>query len=283
MCRLLGVVTSRPAPLERVLASDLAAFRRLADEHGDGWGLAYHPAAGAGGSTDGGPDGRPDGGAAAVGGPVVRKAPGHALSDTGFDAAVRDAETAAALVHLRNASVGMPLTPANTHPFAADGVALAHNGWFAPRSAVDPLAERTGYTCAGDTDSERYFALVLAGLRAGPGHEAPHLALAGAAARIDAVAEIESLNALLLTPDALFAYARYEPSVVLARGGDADSYGMAYRTDTTPDGAWRVVVASNGWEQPSPAWRPLPNGSVLEVRRDGDVRLHDSGAWRRAG
>ena len=58
---------------------------------------------------------------------------------------------------------------------------------------------------------------------------------------------------------------------------------MAYRADTTPDGGCRVVVASNGWEQPSPAWRPLPNGSVLEVRRDGEVRLHDDGAWRRAG
>lgn len=269
MCRLLGVVTSRPAPLERLLAGDLAAFRRLADEHGDGWGLAYHPAAGAGGPGE-------------PAAPVVRKAPGHALSGTGFDDAVRGAETAAALVHLRKASVGMPLTPANTHPFAADGVALAHNGWFAPRSAVDPLAERTGYACAGDTDSERYFALVLAGLRAGPGRAAPHLALAGAAAEIGAVAEVESLNALLLTPDALYAFARYEPSVVLARGGDADSYGMAYRADTTPDGAWRVVVASNGWEQPSPDWRPLPNGGVLEVRRDGEVRLHDA-AWRRAG
>jgi len=273
MCRLLGVVTSRPAPLERLLAGDLAAFRRLADVHGDGWGLAYHPP-GVGTGGRGGTGG---------GDPVVRKAPGHALSGTGFDAAVGGAETAAALVHLRKASVGMPVTPANTHPFAADGVALAHNGFFAPRSAVDPLAARTGYVCAGDTDSERYFALVLDGLRAGPGRAAPHLALAGAAAEIDAVAEVESLNALLLMPDALYAYARYEPSVVLARGGDADSYGMAYRADTTPDGAWRVVVASNGWDQPFPAWRPLPNGCVLEVRRDGEVRLHDDGAWRRAG
>ena len=267
MCRLLGVVTSRPAPLGRLLAPDLEAFRGLADEHCDGWGLAFHP------------PGRPRHGLD----PVVRKAPEPALSGSGFTDAVRGTETAAALLHLRKASVGMAVTAANTHPFTADGVALAHNGWFAPRSAVDPLAERTGYACAGDTDSERYFTLVLGGLRSGPGRLAPHLALAGAGAEIDAVAEVESLNALLLTSGALYAYARYEPSVVLARGGDADSYGMAYRTDTTPDGAWRVVVASNGWEQPSPAWRPLPNGSVLEARRDGRVRVHDLAAWRRAG
>ena len=57
---------------------------------------------------------------------------------------------------------------------------------------------------------------------------------------------------------------------------------MAYRVDHTAGGAWRVVVASNGWEQPSPVWRPLPNGSVLEATRGGVVRVHDFGAWRRA-
>ena len=121
----------------------------------------------------------------------------------------------------------MAVTEANTHPFAGDGIALAHNGFFTPRAAVDALLPDAGTGCAGDTDSERYFALVrdrlaAAGSAAGrPGRTPPHLALRDAGAAISGVAEVESLNALLLTPDALYAYARYEPAVVAARGGDA--------------------------------------------------------------
>jgi predicted glutamine amidotransferase len=274
MCRLLGVVTSRPAPLAGLLAGDLDPFRALADEHCDGWGIAHHP-----------PDHPADHSATGVGpkgAPVVRRSPRHALDGTAFTDAVAGTETAAALLHLRKASAGMAVTEANTHPFAADGVALAHNGFFTPRAAVDALLPDAGAGCAGDTDSERYFALVRARLAADPGRLPPHLALRDAAAAISGVAQVESLNALLLTPDALYAYARYEPQVVAARNGDAHSYGMAYRVDHTVDGAWRVVVASNGWEQPSPAWRRLPNGSVLEATRGGVVRVHDFGAWRRA-
>ena len=275
MCRLLGVVTSRPAPLAELLADDLDQFRALADEHCDGWGIAHHPAH----HQADHPTGRP---AAGRDTPVVHRSPRHALDGTAFTDAVAAGRTAAALLHLRKASAGMAVTPANTHPFTGDGVALAHNGFFTPRAAVDALLPDGGAGCAGDTDSERYFALVRDRLARDPGRLPPHLALRDAGVTISAVAQVESLNALLLTPDALYAYARYEPQVVAARGGDAHSYGMAYRLDHTRDGAWRLVVASNGWEQPSPAWRPLPNGSVLEATRGGVVRVHDYGAWRRA-
>ncbi len=277
MCRLLGVVTSRPAPLRDLLAGDLEQFRSLADEHCDGWGIAYHPA----------DHPAADHAAGTKGAPVVRKSPRHALDGTAFTDAVGAADTAAALLHLRKASAGMAVAEVNTHPFTDGGLALAHNGFFTPRAVVDALLPDGGAGCAGDTDSERYFGLVrellVAGAGAGPdgAHPAPHQALRAAGAAIAEVAQVESLNALLLTPDALYAYARYEPQVVVARGGDKHSYGMAYRLDHTPDGAWRAVVASNGWEQPSPAWRPLPNGSVLEVTRGGSVRVHDYGAWRR--
>ncbi len=41
MCRLLGVVAVRPAPLTELLAADLPQFLALACEHKDGWGVAY--------------------------------------------------------------------------------------------------------------------------------------------------------------------------------------------------------------------------------------------------
>lgn len=260
MCRLLGVVAERPAPLADLLAGDLEPFRALAAEHRDGWGIAAH--------------------AAGAAGPVVRRGVERAHECAGFAAAVAATRTDAALLHLRLASAGSAVVERNTHPFAGDGLALAHNGYFGPRSAVDALLADGGAGCLGETDSERLFALVRDRLRAGDVE--PHRALHDAAARIAGVASVEALNLLLLTPDALYAYARYEPQVVCARGGDGLSYGMSYRRDRTPDGGRRVVVASNGWDQPGPAWRPLPNGCVLEVTRTGTVTLHDLGAWRRA-
>ncbi len=43
MCRLLGVVAGRPAPLSELLADELDAFVEQACEHGDGWGISYWP------------------------------------------------------------------------------------------------------------------------------------------------------------------------------------------------------------------------------------------------
>ena len=245
VCRLLGAVSARPVALRDLLAPDLAPFRALAEEHCDGWGIAHH---------------RPGAGL------HVRKDPRHAHDGPHFDEAVDAADpVGAAILHLRKASTGMAPTTANTHPFAAgppwaaEPVAFAHNGFFGPHEPVGAALEAAGgRPCEGDTDSERWFGLVLAAMRDLP----PEAALPAAAARIAALSGVEALNALLLSGDRLYAYARYDDDVVAARNGPVGSYEMWYRMDPG-----RVVVASNGWEESSPAWQPLPNGAVLEVRR----------------
>ena len=178
-----------------------------------------------------------------------------AASDSGKPSRPR---TDAALLHLRKASVNMANSDRNTHPFLAGSVAFAHNGYLSPTSALDELVtEVGGRPSEGDTDSERYFSLVLAGLRG----NGPVQALHEAANRIADAAEVVSLNCLLLTHDALYASARYDEKVIEAQDGDVRSYELRYRV--TGD---HVTVASSGWAQPAP-WTPLVNGQILEVRR----------------
>ena len=237
MCRLLGVVSAATGELTEQLGTDLSRFAELSHTHCDGWGLAYWNA-----EDD----------------LVIAKYPEPAQGSERFQAAVEAARTDAALLHLRKASKNMANLMDNTHPFVAGSRAFAHNGYLAPLSALDELvSEVGGRPSVGVTDSERYFNLVLAGLRS----EGPVQALREAAELIADAAEVVSLNCLLLTRDALYASARYDEKVILARGEELDLYELRYRI--TPD---HVAVASSGWSQPAP-WAPLRNGEILEIRR----------------
>lgn len=95
-------------------------------------------------------------------------------------------------------------------------------------------------------------------------------ALAGAAEDIRARASFASLNCLLLTDEALYAYADDDPGSEVSRRRGPDFFRLRYRVDGE-----RVVVASSGVPQPDGAWRVLPYRRVLEVRRDDlGVRVH---------
>jgi predicted glutamine amidotransferase len=240
VCRLLGVVASRPAPLDKLLIDELGPFLQLACEHADGWGISYL---------------EPSGDVVTV------KEPVSAFRSTTFRELVKRIVTDAAILHLRMASAGLPLTKANTHPFGDSQYAFAHNGAFSPVSALDETLVPGFAAPAGDTDSERYYLAVRQGLDSGFG---PVAAIASAAADIGILAtEWESLNCLLLTPQGLYAYAESSPdSKVLKRRGPA-FFDLRYRADPG-----RAVVASTGWVSPANGWRFLTKGTVLEISRD---------------
>jgi predicted glutamine amidotransferase len=246
MCRLLGMVAARPGKLTELLSAELGPFTDLSAHHCDGWGISYWNE-----NDD----------------LVIAKAPETARSSESYRHATNVAHTDLAVLHLRKASPGMANVAANTHPFIAGSVAFAHNGYFTPVQAAEALVDATGgHTYDGQTDSERYFALVLAGIR----NSSPAHALSDAATQIAAVAEVVSLNALLLTNTALYAIAFHNEDVIAKQRGDISSFGLKYRTD-----ADKVVVASSGWDQDAPHWEPLPNRSILEVRRhDCQVSVH---------
>lgn len=243
MCRLLGAMSVTPSlPLTTLLGEELEPFAALSSHHCDGWGIAYW-------------NGRDD--------LVTEKAPEVARNSPDFRAAIDAARTDAAILHLRKASENMPNMDVNTHPFGAGSVSFAHNGYFSPRETVDRLlADAGGRPCAGDTDSERYFELVLAEMR----HSGPVDALARVAERINAVTDVHSLNALLLTHEAMYAFTWYDEEVLRRENEDADSYVLRFRVSRQD-----VIVASSGWEQASPRWEALGNGTVLAVSR-GDLR-----------
>ncbi|MGI8881852.1 MAG: class II glutamine amidotransferase [Jatrophihabitans sp.] len=238
MCRLLGVVANRNAPLVGLLGAELDPFRRLSEVHCDGWGIAYWD--------------EHDNLRSA-------KAPEAALGSTAFDAAADSAATDAALLHLRKASVGMPNGPQNTHPFQAGSIAFAHNGYIHPTETLDGLLGTAhGPAPIGDTDSERYFDILLAALR----DSGPVEALDRTITAITDAAEFISLNCLLLTHDALYAAVRFDAAAVAAKGDDPDTYTLRFWS--RPDS---VIVASSGWDQAAPDWEDLNDGQLLEIRR----------------
>ncbi len=235
MCRLLGWAGRRPATLSDVLGEDdLAAFTGLSAHHPDGWGVARSTARGV----------------------SVRKRPDAARTSARFDRWARTRRTDLGLAHLRRATLGLSVGPPNTHPFTDGRVAFAHNGSISPPAALDDLLlSRSQDRRRGTTDSERYFLAVAERLDAGA---TPEEALRTTADAIAATAGFTSLNCLLLTPEALYAFCRIDPHGPI-EDDDPEYYTLRYRV--SPDA---VVVASSGW---GAGWRDLADGDLLVVER----------------
>jgi predicted glutamine amidotransferase len=241
MCRLLGVVSRTDAPIAALVQDELPPFLDLSAEHAHGWGIGWVAA-----------DGRVD----------IRKEPVQASEDRRFADTIASTVTDASLLHIRQASPGMPLIPANTHPFLADDLCFAHNGYAWTAATMDTLVRESGAPRPlGDTDSERYLSLVRASLAE---RSAPD-ALRHAAERIAECASFTSLNCLLLVPGALYALAWWHAPTIRAQpdGETETDYRLWYRVD-----ADRVLVASAGMQGHDAGWRELPHEHVLEVRRD---------------
>ncbi len=247
MCRLLGVVSASPALVRDQVPEEVQRLDDLSGLHGHGWGIATI----AGGGTT-----------------VVDKAPERAAASSRWRDVVAGIRTDASVLHIRQASPGMPHTVANTHPFHADGMAFAHNGHAEPAEALDALIRSAdGPPALGDTDSERYFSLVRTAAR----DASLDRALLDAASRIASAATATSLNALLLTQDGLVAIAWWhEPTIRDAGYGETDrDYRLWYRV--SPD---RVVVASAFVAGDGPEWQELPHGHALTVERGSlEVRV----------
>jgi predicted glutamine amidotransferase len=252
MCRLLGYYARKPTSLAEIIGEEgLRDFTALSAFHGDGWGMAW-----------------------ADGGQIrVRKSPLRASDDPGYDGLARRRLARLGIVHLRWATPGLAVGTENSHPFCINDVAMAHNGAIHPQDRLPGLLppdwERL---VTGSTDSERYLLHILFRLQAGGDMLT---AIGETAASITARFTVNSLNAVLLTPAALYAVSCHDRSMIpearlRSRGypGSAEEiarhFDLAYRQT---DGA--VVVASSDWPQdPAHGWTTLPNGHVLMVADD---------------
>jgi predicted glutamine amidotransferase len=251
MCRLLGVVSSSPISVVDAVGSEvLDDFLALTKVHGDGWGAAFlDRTAGAE--------------------PEACVSAGSALHDTEFADATAERRSAASMVHLRWATNGLAVQPQNSHPFVADGIAMAHNGSIKPMGPLDELLDPdVAASLRGTTDSERYFGLIRQCRR-----DAPTLAEAvrRAVARLREIYPDASLNALLLGEDQLIVVHAHAHSRLLDEDIEEitaaelpaehlEDYFALRVARPTPE---TLVVGSTGFGDL--AWEPLPPECVTAI------------------
>ena len=266
MCRLLGFAAPRPETVQDVLGADQrAVFQDMARLHRDGWGSAWL-SAGAGSPVVG--ERVVEG--ASRGRLGTRRSPLSGLGDVDLTRVLEHDAATARVMHLRMATDGMACTPGNTHPFAADDMAFAHNGSLTPTSAIDGfVSPEIAEGLHGDTDSERYFAAIRTEFAAGGD------LLEAVVSTVAALREVfprASMNALLLSPTELIAVHASDGALPPVHEFEASGLGDALprehrdayylmRGKRLEDRT--VVFASSGLDIAD--WTPLPAESVTSV------------------
>jgi predicted glutamine amidotransferase len=285
VCRLLGLNAGRaPVSASFWLVDAPDSLEVQSHRNVDGSGIGFFDPAGA---------------------PVLDKQPEPAFTDPEFLREARQARSVTFVAHVRYATAGSR-TLANTHPFTMRGRIMAHNGGF---GELDRLEEQLGQyrdLVEGDTDSERYFALITQQIDAHGGDVA-----AGITAAAGWIAErlpVSSLNAIIAAAGELWAL-RYPgqhalhiierpagassppspgtPAAALTRGSTPPSRGQApgpHGPATTGAGLHArsttssvhvpelhtlpsVVVASEELDGEH-GWRMLAPGELVHVRPD---------------
>lgn len=258
MCRLLAYASPAPRTTRAVLGGNQSAvFQDMTQLHKDGWGSAWilgeDPAARA-----------------------VKKerSPLTGAGDDRLTDALSERMSRAQLVHLRMATDGMSCQAENTHPFVRDGFAFAHNGSLTPAAAMDEhIAPELLRTLRGDTDSERYLAVIRT--KMAEGHDLFEAACL-TVRELRPIFPDMSMNALLLSPTKLIAIhasadADTPHDLFDASGLTEQDLPQDHRTEyylmrqrRFSDGT--VVFASSGLD--IVGWEPLPAESVTCVDLD---------------
>ena len=212
----------------------------------------------------------------ADGTPRVDKQPIAAFEDRRFAAEAREIRSRTFVAHVRHATTGAR-TVANTHPFCQHDRLFAHNGVIEDVAALEAHLGDARALVEGESDSERYFALITgeierrggdvgAGIRAAAGWIVQELA-------------ILSINFILITATELWAlrYPEADSLFMLQRaagGGDGDggasqpldqagSHGTRIRSAHARDRPV-VIVASERMDDDS-GWREVPGGELVHV------------------
>ncbi len=215
-----------------------------------------------------------------AGHPVLNKQPEPAFSDSAFSREARSLRSATFISHVRFATAG-GRTDANTHPFAMAGRIMAHNGGFGELAQLETRLGSYRDLVLGDTDSERYFALITQQADAHGGDVGA--GLAAAARWIGARLPVSSLNAIVTTPDGLWAlrYPGQHALHVIERQAGASGTGgrpgqpgglhvhSSMSSVHAPDlqDVPTVVIASEELDGES-GWRMLVPGELVHVRPD---------------
>jgi predicted glutamine amidotransferase len=225
------------------------------------------------------PDGTGVGCYSEDGRPEIYKRPLAAYEDQEFARKARELRSHTFIAHIRYASTGA-LTPVNTHPFEQAGRMFAHNGVIEDLCALERELGDYMRMVQGETDSERFFALITREVeRCGDVQQGIRSAVGWVAQNLPVFA----LNFILITDAELWAlrYPDVHELYVLERaaGGPsggrhlehASARGMRIRSGELA-GLQSVVVASEQMDEDA-GWRLLGSGELLHVNRELDVTV----------
>jgi len=203
--------------------------------------------------------------------PIVSKQPVAAYEDLEFAREARELESTTFIAHIRYASTGA-IALENTHPFEQQGRLLAHNGVIGDLDRLDRELGEHRMLVHGDTDSERFFALVTRRIEQHAGDITA--GLTSAARFVAKELPLYALNIVLVTRGELWAlrYPDTHDLLFLARKpeghrGHLDHASAAGTVRVRSADAARhpvVVVASEPMDQ-DPHWRALGSGDLLHV------------------
>jgi glutamine amidotransferase len=221
------------------------------------------------------PDGAGLGAFDADGVPQVVKQAIRSRADTALAREPQEVIASTFVAHVRHASTGRA-SDANTHPFVRGGRIFAHNGVIEGLGKLDAELGTAGTRVLGDTDSERFFALVTREIEACDGDVGKGIATA--ARWVAQNLPLYSINMILITGRELWAL-RYPDTnglYVLRRGpGGRNARHLDHASpfseirvrslDLLDEPA--VVVESERMDE-DPRWRLMDSGELLHVAAD---------------
>jgi glutamine amidotransferase len=213
------------------------------------------------------PDGTGLGWFDAEGKPHISKQPVAAYADLDFATRAHKVASRTFVAHIRFASTGA-LELRNTHPFEQAGRLFAHNGVIEDLPALEAHLGASLSLVHGDTDSERFFALITREIAASHGDVGAGIAVA--CKWVATSLPLFAINFVLATAEGLWAlrYPQTHELYVLERlPGEKLEHMSSFGTRVSSDhGASRplVTIASEKMDQ-DPAWRLLDSGELLHV------------------
>ena len=198
--------------------------------------------------------------------PVLDKQPEAAFRDEDFTREAQHVVSATFVAHVRWATTGSR-TKRDTHPFAMHGRIMAHNGGFGDLPRIEAQLGSYRDLVLGDTDSERYFALITQQIDAHGGDVGA--GIAAAARWIGRHLPLSSLNTIVATADELWAlrYPGQHALHIIERPAGA---GAAADGGPPGSGSGGLHVRSSTSSMHVPALRAVPSVVMASEALDGE-------------
>jgi glutamine amidotransferase len=202
-----------------------------------------------------------------LGHPEVSKQPMAAFGDREFASRAKEVSSRTFVAHIRYASTG-GLELRNTHPFEQAGRLFAHNGVIEDLPALEGRLGTSLGLVAGDTDSERFFALITHETAARDGDLAG--GIGAACTWIAANLPLLSINFVLATAGELWAlrYPETHELHILERTAGAPlehSSSLGARVRSEHGRKHPLVTLASERMDEDPGWRELEPGELIHI------------------